>query len=276
MVNLSIVNFSKQLFSRIKEHQVTDLAAQLAYYFLLSLFPFLIFAITLLSQFDFSKDQILDLIAQYAPSESFVTVQENLILEDGARKGLLSFGIIATIWSASNAINAIIKSLNTAYNVNESRHFLLARGLSVLLSLAMIFVIVVALLLPVFGEMLWRLFVGFFSIPEYFSFMFTFIRWFLSLSIMIIVFMFIYYYAPNKRLHYKDVIIGSITASVLWQFVSLGFSYYINNFGNYSATYGSLGGVIALMLWFYLTGLVIVVGGEVNATSNYFRENKAT
>ncbi|MCA0989348.1 YihY/virulence factor BrkB family protein [Guptibacillus algicola] len=276
MVNLSVLSFSKQLFLRIKEHQVTDLAAQLAYYFLLSLFPFLIFAITLLAHFDFSKDQILELIAQYAPSESFVTIQENLILEDGARKGLLSFGIIATIWSASNAINAIIKSLNRAYNVDESRNFLLARGLSVLLSLAMIFVIVVALLLPVFGEMLWRFFVGFFAIPESFSFMFTLIRWFLSLSIMIIVFMFIYYYAPNKRLHYKDVMIGSVTASVLWQLVSFVFSYYINNFGNYSATYGSLGGVIALMLWFYLTGLVIVVGGEINATSNYFRRNKPT
>ncbi|WP_377891585.1 YihY/virulence factor BrkB family protein [Alkalihalobacillus sp. R86527] len=276
MVNLSVLSFSKQLFLRIKEHQVTDLAAQLAYYFLLSLFPFLIFAITLLAHFDFSKDQILELIAQYAPSESFVAIQENLILEDGARKGLLSFGIIATIWSASNAINAIIKSLNRAYNVDENRNFFLARGLSVLLSLAMIFAIVVALLLPVFGEMLWRFFVEFFSIPESFSFMFGLIRWFLSLSIMIIVFMFIYYYAPNKRLHYKDVLIGSITASVLWQFVSFVFSYYINNFGNYSATYGSLGGVIALMLWFYLTGLVIVVGGEINATSNYFRRNKPT
>ncbi|WP_240688142.1 YihY/virulence factor BrkB family protein [Pseudalkalibacillus hwajinpoensis] len=264
--------FSKQLFSRMKEHYVTDLSAQLAYYFLLSLFPFLIFAITLLTHFDFSQNQILDLISQYAPSESFVTIQENLILEDGARKSLLSFGIIATIWSASNAINAIIKSLNRAYNVQESRHFLIARGLSILLSFAMILVIVVALILPVFGETLWRFFVSFFDIPESFSFMFGLIRWFLSLSIMIVVFMFIYYYAPNKRLNYKDVLLGSIFASVMWQLVSLVFSYYINNFGNYSATYGSLGGVIALMLWFYLTGLVIIVGGEVNATSNYFRK----
>ncbi|WLR58361.1 YihY/virulence factor BrkB family protein [Pseudalkalibacillus hwajinpoensis] len=272
MVDASFGQFSKQLFSRIKEHQVTDLSAQLAYYFLLSLFPFLIFAITLLTHFDFSQDQILDLIAQYAPSESFVTIQENLILEDGARKGLLSFGIIATIWSASNAINAIIKSLNRAYNVQESRHFLLARGLSILLSLAMIFVIVVALVLPVFGETLWRFFVSFFELPESLSFMFAIIRWTLSLSIMIVVFMFIYYYAPNKRLNYKDVLLGSVFASVFWQLVSLAFSYYINNFSNYSATYGSLGGVIALMLWFYLTGLVIIIGGEVNATSNYFRK----
>ncbi|WP_347552498.1 YihY/virulence factor BrkB family protein [Pseudalkalibacillus hwajinpoensis] len=272
MVDVSLTRFSKQLFSRMNEHQVTDLSAQLAYYFLLSLFPFLIFAITLLAHFDFSQEQILDLIAQYAPSESFVAIQENLILEDGARKGLLSFGIIATIWSASNAINAIIKSLNRAYNVHESRHFLLARGLSILLSIAMIFVIVIALILPVFGETLWRFFVSFFDISESFGFMFAIIRWVLSLSIMIVVFMFIYYYAPNKRLHYKDVLIGSVFASVLWQLVSLLFSYYINNFSNYSATYGSLGGVIALMLWFYLTGLVIIVGGEVNATSNYFRK----
>ncbi|MGB8000151.1 MAG: YihY/virulence factor BrkB family protein, partial [Anaerobacillus sp.] len=136
----------------------------------------------------------------------------------------------------------------------------------------MIFVIVIALILPVFGEALWRFFVTFFDLPESLSFMFAIIRWFLSLSIMIVVFMFIYYYAPNKRLYYKDVLFGSATASVLWQLVSLAFSYYINNFSNYSATYGSLGGVIALMLWFYLTGLVIIIGGEVNATSNYFRK----
>ncbi|WP_246055343.1 YihY/virulence factor BrkB family protein [Pseudalkalibacillus caeni] len=274
-MDASYLDFGKRLFKHSQKDGIFDLAAQLAFYFLLSLFPFLIFSITLLAYFDFSQEQILELVYQYAPPETFSVIQKNLLIGDGAKKGLLSFGILFTMWSASNALNAIIRALNKAYNVKESRHFIIARGLAVILSFAMIFVIVVALLLPVFGEMLWRFLMLYLNLPDSFSTVFSFIRWALSFLIIFAVFVVIYFFAPNKRIGIRDVIKGSIFSTVIWQLLSLAFSYYVSNFGNFTATYGSLGGVIVLMLWFYLTGLIIVLGGEINALSYYYRNRNS-
>ena len=145
----------KHLYEKIKEDEITGLAAQLAYYFLLSIFPMLIFTITLLPYFPISTEDIISMLDAYVPDDSVDLLESSLAtIMESRNGGLLSFGILATIWSASNGINAIIRALNHAYDVEENRSFIVSRALALVLTLAMIFVVVVSLLLPIFGRMI--------------------------------------------------------------------------------------------------------------------------
>jgi membrane protein len=265
------VRFIKEYISRIQENNATGLAAQLAYYFLLSLFPFLIFSITLLGYTPITLDDVLGMVNVYAPDEAIAPLEDNLrkVLEE-RNTGLLSFGIIATLWSASTAMNALVQSLNHAYDVQESRSFVKSRIVAAILTMMMIFVIVVSLTLSVFGQMLGRFIFSFLDRSPTFILAWEILRWVATFSIMVSVFACIYYWAPNKPLKIKEVIFGALFTATAWEAVSYGFSYYVNNFGNYSATYGSLGGVIVLMIWFYLTALNIILGGILNVTLHSF------
>lgn len=258
--------FSKSLFSNISANDVTGLAAQIAYYFLLSLFPLLIFIVTLLPYLPIEQGDLLGLVRDFAPGETMSMIEETLQdVMSNRNSGLLSVSIIATIWSASNGMNAIVKSLNRAYDVEESRSFIATRFMSILLTLAMILVFVVALLLPVFGKQIGLLLFSQFGFSEQFLSVWNGIRWAISPIILFIIFVGLYYFAPSKRIKCLSAFPGAIFATLGWVLASLAFSYYVGSFGNYSATYGSIGGIIVLMIWFYLTGIIIMIGGEINA-----------
>ncbi|HEX7065099.1 MAG TPA: YihY/virulence factor BrkB family protein [Bacillales bacterium] len=272
--SVSVKRYIKEFYRRVMDDGVFDLSAQLAYYFLLSLFPLLIFAFALMSYIDLSVDQVLDMIRRYAPPEAFDVLKETLKSVAGKQHGgLLSVGVLATVWTASNAINAMIRALNRAYNVEESRPFYISRGLSILLTLAMIVVIIIALILPVFGELIGDFIFSRLGIDSDLRVAFVVLRWLFSFVVIVAVISGLYYFAPNKKLRFKDVVTGAVTAAVGWQVISLGFSYYVSSFGHYEVTYGGIGGIIILMIWFYLTGAILIIGGEINAVNWYF-ENK--
>ncbi|MEC1373481.1 YihY/virulence factor BrkB family protein [Heyndrickxia oleronia] len=259
-------NFIISLIKHTMYNDITGLAAQLAYFFLLSLFPLLLFIVTLLPYLPINTDDILNVIRNFAPEQTLNMIESNLYdILNHRSTSLLSVGIIATLWSASKGMNAIVKALNRAYEVKETRSFIVARAMSVLLTLAMIFVFLIALVLPVFGKYVGYYLFAFFGISEQFSRVWTAIRWIISPLILFIVFVGIYYFAPNKKIKCLTVFPGAIIASIGWAIVSLGFSYYVSNFGHYSTTYGSLGGIIILMLWFYISGIILIIGGEINA-----------
>ncbi|MBW3112746.1 MULTISPECIES: YihY/virulence factor BrkB family protein [Bacillaceae] len=258
--------FSKSLFGNISSNDVTGLAAQIAYYFLLSLFPLLIFIVTLLPYLPVEQGDILGLVRDFAPGETMSMIEETLQdVMSNRNSGLLSVSIIATIWSASNGMNAIVKSLNRAYDVEETRSFIATRLMSILLTFAMILVFVIALLLPVFGKQIGLFLFSQFGFSDQFLAIWNGIRWAISPIILFIIFVGLYYFAPSKRIKCLSAFPGAIFATLGWVLVSLAFSYYVGSFGNYSATYGSIGGIIVLMIWFYLTGIIIMIGGEINA-----------
>lgn len=269
-----LLSFLKQLIWRIVDNRVPDLSAQLAFYFLLSLFPFLIFAMTLLGLY-VTTEEVLELLGQYVPDNSMPLIEKNLRnVLDVERGGLLSIGIFATLWPASHATNALIRSLNQAYDVEESRPFWKARGMAVLLTVALIGVLLFALVLPVFGRAIGVFLFSVFGLSDVFLSLWNGLRWGLSYIILFLVFLTLYYFAPNKRLGLRDIATGALFTTLCWQLVSYGFSFFVNQFGNYSATYGSLAGVIILMLWFYFTGMTMLIGGEINATLHYLRVGK--
>ncbi|MFT8319868.1 MAG: YihY/virulence factor BrkB family protein [Bacillus sp. (in: firmicutes)] len=268
-----VITFTKKIAQRIKQDDVFDLAAQLAYYFLLSIFPLIIFMMTLLPYLPITKEDLLGIIGTFAPGDSMNIIESNLEQVLSKNGTLLSFGIIATIWSASNGLNAIVKAFNKAYDVEETRSFIVARAMSIVLTLAMIAVVVIALLLPVFGEQIGLFLFSQFSLSDEFLTVWGAVRFLVSPAILFIVFLALYWFAPNKKMKCVSAVPGAIFATVGWVIVSFGFSYYVGNFGNYSATYGSIGAIIITMIWFYLTGVIIMIGGEINA---YYTDKKKT
>lgn len=266
------LRFIKELILRYKEDEVGSMSAELAYFFLLSLFPFLIFLVTLIGYLPISQIDVLAFVRQYAPEGTVDMIEENLnFIVNSNKGGLLSIGIIGTLWSSSNGINAVVRSFNKAYDVKETRNFFITRGISILLTFGMIFVIIVALLLPVFGKQIGIFMFSSFGLSDEFLDVWNGIRWIVSAAILFLVFTFLYWVAPNRPLKIKEIISGSFFATFGWMFVSLAFSYYVNSFGHYSTTYGSLGAIIVLMIWFYLSAMIIIIGGEINAILNCHR-----
>ncbi|QTM98327.1 YihY family inner membrane protein [Sediminibacillus dalangtanensis] len=270
-----LIQFVIRLIKRILDDDVGGMAAQLAFFFLLSLFPFLLFLITLIGYLPLTQLDIMRFVSLYAPEETFNLINENLSGIAESRNGrLLSVTILATLWTASNGINAIIRSLNAAYNVEENRSFIVSRLIAVVLTVAMVSVIAVAFLLPIFGKTIGIYLFSFFGLSSDFLQLWNALRWLISFVVFFIVLLALYKMAPNRKVFFKDAAVGAAFATLGWQLVSLAFSYYVDNMGSYSAVYGSLGTVIVLMIWFYLSGMVIIAGGEINALYEKFRLKK--
>ena len=156
--------------------------------------------------------------------------------------------------------------------MEESRPFWKVKIMAILLTVGMVIVIAVTLTLPVFGDLILKWVSFLTEVPPLVSSVLNIVRWVLGSLVMLVVLMLLYFVAPDVRLEWTYVIPGSIVATVGWQLISLCFSYYISLFATFTSTYGSLGGVIILIMWFFLTGLIIMVGGEVNAV--YFNRIK--
>ncbi len=262
----SLSGFMKELWKRINDVDVTGLGAQLAFFFLLSIFPLLIFLITLLPYLNIAENQVYDFMANVVPGEIYLLIEETLndILNQENRS-LLSFGLIATIWSASLGMNSLIKSLNRSYGVAENRPILIARGMSIIITVLMIFILLIALVLPIFGHQIGLFIFSFFGLEAGFLETWNTLRFSIPPLIIFVVAAVIYWAAPNVKLNFKSVLAGAAFTSIGWLAVSFGFSVYINNFSNYSATYGGIGGVIMLMLWLYVSAILLMVGGQINA-----------
>ncbi|MCY8858592.1 YihY family inner membrane protein [Bacillus atrophaeus] len=260
------MDFIKELFGRFTLHEGQSKSAELAYFFLLSLFPFMIFILTLAAYLPLTSDDVLGVVDQYAPDGAMSLIQS--ITEqtlNNRNGGLLSFGIIAALWSASNGMNAIVRAFNHAYEVEENRSFIIVRLTSIFLTIGMVFTILVALLLPVFGKQIGLLTAEFVGASDMFLAVWAAVRWGISPLILLIVFSALYLFAPNKKLSLRFVFPGALFATIGWIAVSTLFSFYVSTYANYSATYGSIGGIIVLMIWFYLSGILIILGGEINA-----------
>lgn len=262
-----IVQVGQAVSARVGRNDVSGNAAQLAYYMLFSIFPMLLIAATLLAYLHIDKDSVFNMIKEFAPDQIMDFLEENLNnLLTQKNGGLLSIGIIATLWSASNGMNAVMKSLNKAYGVTNKRNYVVQRLLSMFFTLAMLATVGATLLLLVFGQQIGMFLINHLNFSEDFLSFWNNLRWTVTLIVIFVVFTFLYWVAPNRRSTLISVLPGALFSTIGWTVASVGFAYYVNNFGNYSATYGSIGVIIILMLWFYLTGIILMIGGELNAT----------
>lgn len=190
---------------------------------------------------------------------------------------LLSLGAITGIWAASKGIMAVIRAINRAYDFEESRSYWKLRGLSIIFTIALLILLTLVFLTLVFGELLGNKVFAFIGKTETFITIWRYFRVTISLFSMILIFALLYKFSPStkkeRRIKFKNTLPGAIFASIGWIIISTIFSYYVNNFGNFSKTYGSLGGIIILLIWLYISSIIIVLGGEINATLESFKED---
>ena len=258
----------QDLMAGIRRVDIFGLGAQLAYFFLLSFFPLIIFLVTLLPYLHLEQEQVFDFMADIMPSEVYKLIEGTLLeVLTHENSGLLSIGVVGTIWSASRGINALMKALNHAYEV-EGKMGIIHRAWSLLFTVAFVLIILIALIFPVFGHQLGNLVYSYLGVGNSFESVWDIIRWITPPTMVFIIMIIMYWVEPNTtpRLKLMSVIPGACFSTVGWLVLTSGFSIYINNFGNYSATYGSIGGVIILMLWLYATGILLIFGGLINAT----------
>lgn len=261
--------FLEQLILRFEDDNVTELGAQLTYYLTLSIFPFIIFFLNLLQYTPLSDTEVLNSLLSALPQDAQSVLSDiiNGILQN-SNAALLSLGAIGTIWSASNGIMAIIKAVNRAFDLEEIRPYIKLKGLSIIMTLGLFLVLIVAFGAIVFGEIIINQI--FQSYNWVFSIIWNILRVLIPLGFMILMFSLLYKFSSSVKedveIKLKDTIPGSVFTGVAWIILSVGFSFYVNNFGNYTKTYGSLGGIIILLIWLYMSSIVIVLGAEVNAT----------
>ncbi len=251
---------------KVVKDDIFGLGAQIAYYFLLALFPMIIFFVTLIPFLPIEEEQFMSLIENIAPTDA-VNMIQTIVSEVVARPsiGLLSFGVVAALWSASSGVNSIVVALNSAYHVEKKRFYLVQRIYSMGLTIGLLGALVMTLVLPVFGNQLGHWIFHLLGYEGDFPMVWKLLRWALSLIILILVFTVLYWFGPNLHIRIRDAIPGAIFTSIGWILSSLLFAFYVDNFGNYAAAYGSIGGIIILILWFYITGIFIIIGGELNA-----------
>jgi membrane protein len=259
---------ARRVLREIRNDNVSGAAAQLAYYFLFSLFPFLIFLATLLPHVPVADllPQILALIGGFMPPEALDVIETNLHrFLTQPRGGLMSFGILVTLWTASQALAAVADNLNRAYGVREGRPWWKARGTAILMTIALAVLLVASTTLLVVGPALSDRLAEWLGIAPAMKLAWLILRWPIVVLLMIFAAALVYYFAPDVEQEWRWVTPGSAFAVLVWIVMSLLFGFYVENFGNYDVVYGSIGAVIVLLTWLYLSGFVLLVGGEINA-----------
>lgn len=275
-----IIALIKDLYFRFNDDDVPALASQLAYYFILAIFPFLIFLLNLISFTPITSEQALNDLSKIVPNVAYDIIKDVINQSSHSNsQTVLSFSMLATLWAASNGMNAVIKSLNKAYDQHETRSLWKVRGLSIIATIAFAFTIILSFILLILGEVIGNSIFVFLGLSNSFKILWSYIRFVSPVVVMIIVFALLYRYMPNRRMKYSEVLAGSIFSSIGWLITSVLFSIYVNNFSNYANTYGSIGGIILLIIWLYWISIIILLGGELNASLAYNRikhKNKAT
>jgi len=261
--------FAKRLYEEYENDAVADSAAALSYYFVFALFPFLFFLATLTAYVPYvrrSVDTILARAHAILPEQALGLVETHLReLVEKPRPRLLTLGLLATLYTASRGVDAVRKTLNLAYDVKESRPWwkteLVAFGMTIG---GAVLVLIAITALTVGGS------VGFWlaehvGIAHEYVLVWSWLRWPVTAVVIMLCAALAYYVLPDVKQEFKFITPGSVIGTLAWLLGTWGFSVYTGNFGSYNVTYGSIGGVIVLLTWFYISGFIYLMGGEMNA-----------
>jgi membrane protein len=250
------------------EDDVLSLAAELAYYFFLALFPALLFLVALAGYFPIENliDDIIGRMSRFAPRDVLVIVRDQITkIASGENGGLLTLGMLLTLWSSSAGMMAIINTLNKAYDIEESRPWWKVRLTAIALTIALALFILVSFALVIVGPTFAQKVAEWMHLGTVFVWTWWILQWPVVFILVATAIGLAYYFAPDAQQDWVWLTPGSILATVLWVLFSLGFKIYVANFADYNATYGTIGGVIVLLLWFYASGVAILIGAELNA-----------
>lgn len=244
------------------------LAAQLAFYFLLALFPALLVVISFLTYLpiDGAVATMLERVEPLLPAAALEVVRREVDqLLHGSARGVLTLALAAALWSSSSAMTTVITTLNAAYDIEEWRPWWQTRLVAIALSLALAIFTVAALVIVVSGAELGRSMAGALSAGQVFSQLWSVLRWPVALGFVVFAIDLVYHFAPNADTRWVWISPGSLLATALWLLTSLGFKLYLQYVSNLAVVYGAIGSAVVLMLWLYLSGFALLIGAELNA-----------
>ena len=270
---LSRIQFILTLITKSKRDDIFALASQLAYYLILSFFPFIMFVFTLVGFSKFNSNDILKFLNNLVPLSVFQLI-ENTVKEivNYQNTGLLGASVLLTIWTASSGFRAVLKGVDKAYNIKENRGFIKRSIISYISTILLALTIIVTLALLVFGEIIGNYFLLHKRNSILIIFIWNLFRYGLILIVLIFILAIIYKFAPSKKIKWREAFPGAIITTFGWLIISVAFSFYINNFNNYSKFYGSLAAVFILMIWLFLTSMIFLFGLEVNSVLSITRK----
>jgi membrane protein len=251
-------------------------ASGLAFDFVLALFPLMVFMLALFGLFESHGSQLLSSLLSYfadflpsAASQLFNGIVDELAKNSGG--GKVTFGIVAGLWFASGGMSSTISTLNAVFRVREARSWFRVRAIALGLTLAIAILLLSALLLVFVGNRVVDWLAAEFSWSSFLAVAWKDFRWPAAAVFVMISFSLVYYAGPNLAQHrWHWVTPGSLFGMLIWLASSLGLRIYLHFFNTYSATYGSLGAVMILLVWLYVTGLAFLIGGEINAEIERF------
>ena len=257
----------KRAIQDFSADSMTTYAAALAYRIVFSLFPFLLFLVALLAflqipqLFEWMREQAALLV----PGEAMAQVNDVIEELQTPRGGLVSAGIVLALWSASVGVMSLIEALNVAYDVPEGRPTWRLYLLSLLYTVGLAILMIAAAALMVLGPQAASWAASRLGLDEVFVVVWNWLRWPLAILLLMLAVSVVYYVGPNIRQRFRFITPGAILSVVVWIVASVAFGIYVQNFADYSATYGSIGAVVVLMFYFYLSAAVLLFGAEINA-----------
>lgn len=275
---LSLVELLKRTVKDFIEDEMPIYASALAFQMLFSLFPFLLFLIALIGFLDLQKffDWIQQQAALFLPAQAMGPVNEVIAQFQTERAGLFSLGIVLALWTASAGVRSTMSAMNKAYDVEEGRPAWKRITLSVFYTVGIALMLLSAAGLMVVGPEVMRWLAGWVGLEQLIVTLWTWLRWPVAILLMILAVAVTYYVAPDVEQSFRFITPGSVVAVLVWIVASLGFGLYVQNFGHYDATYGSVGAIIVMLLYFFISSAVLLFGAELNAViEHHHPEGKA-
>lgn len=255
-------------YKEVQRTRVLNMAAGLSYYFLLSLFPLLIVLATMLGYLPIPNlfEHSMDFAARFVPSEAMGLVRRILqsVLTPN-RGGLLSIGLVGTLWAASGGFASMIDALDIAYDARTSRPMLKQRLLAVGLTFMTGGLMAIAMLLTIVGDRAGHFLSNVIHLSYVFERSWPYLRWSIIGLCIVLSMELLYFFGPNVKQRFKHTLPGAVVGTLLWVLISAAVNVYVSNFANYNKTYGTIGAVVALMFWLYVSSIAILLGAELNA-----------
>jgi membrane protein len=266
---LTPLQLVKRVYHEIDDDEVLTRSAALAYYFVSALFPMIFFLMAMLGLFAQSHDlqsSLLNYTARFMPADAYRLIQKTLQEVANSSTGFkLAFGLVLALWSGAGGVVSIMDALNRCYHVKDTRPFWKQRLIALGLTVAIAALTIMALTIVLYGGDIADFVGSHLGLSNLTLIAWHILQWPVALFFVVMSFALLYYWGPDAKQKWQWITPGSVVGVLTWIGASLLFRVYLHFFNSYSKTYGSLGAVIVLLLWLYISGLAIMIGGEINS-----------
>lgn len=259
--------YFRGIYKLYTEAQIPFLAAQTSFFVIMAFFPFVAFTLTLIKETNLDDTLFMQALSSFLPTSAYILTLQILESAQANKNLFISIGgVIASLWPFSRAVESLIVSINAVYN-GEKRHPLKRLGLSIVLTAAFVLLVILSTLLLLFGRYLGEVIFEYLGSPDTFLRVWDFLRYQFSVLIILIIFMVLYKTIPDQKVRFGEIFPGAAFATIFWLLLSLVFSIFMNRFFKFASIYGSIAGIILLIIWLFWAMHIILIGAVINSVN---------